>query len=352
MEMSMPTVRKEGAKVYIEGVRKVSWDTGEMCEFASALVSAMQCLGGRIPYHYVMGTSGAAFRFTLNPGEWDFGNYGIRNISTDPYEPIRRAIEATGYEYTLCEKASRKEDTAAIMASIARGIPVLAFGVVGPSDCCIISGYDQGGEILLGWSTYQDIPDDHDIPHDVTGYFRKPGWHDKLGGYILIGAREERRPLRAIYLDALKWAVHLMRTPKMGSKCTGLEALRVWAEEMTQEKYFPKGDEQALGQRYVSAAINMTMLRDHCSAEPFLRQAAADVPDFQPDLSLAAGRYSDVKRLRSGMDDLIHDNFAEKAIKAIADPSVRHEYANSILQIRDREQEAVTYIEHLIERSG
>lgn len=60
MEMNMPTIKKEGSKVYLEGVRKVSWDTGEMCEFASALVSAMQCLGERVPYYYVMGTSGVA----------------------------------------------------------------------------------------------------------------------------------------------------------------------------------------------------------------------------------------------------------------------------------------------------
>jgi len=36
------------------------------------------------------------------------------------------------------------------MESIDRGIPVLAFPVVGPSDCCIITGYDEGGEVLLG----------------------------------------------------------------------------------------------------------------------------------------------------------------------------------------------------------
>ena len=47
----MSAIVKEGAKVYIEGVRMVSWDTGEMCEFASALVSAMDCLGKSVPYH-------------------------------------------------------------------------------------------------------------------------------------------------------------------------------------------------------------------------------------------------------------------------------------------------------------
>ncbi len=168
----MTATKIEDRKVYIEGVRKISWDTGEMCEFASTLTSALSCLGEEISYHYVMGTWGAAFRFTLNPGEWDFGNYGIRNISADPNEPIRRAIEAAGYEYTIYETGSRQEDTARITASIDRGVPVLAFRVVGPSDFCILTGYDDGGDVLLGRSTYQDIPDDHNIPHDPTGYFR------------------------------------------------------------------------------------------------------------------------------------------------------------------------------------
>lgn len=349
---AMNTVKIEGTKVYIENVQKISWDTGEMCEFASALVSTLQCLGDKITYPYVMGTSGVAFRFTLNPGEWDFENYGIRNVSADGYEPVRRAIEATGYDYTLYDKTSRQEDTARIMDSIDRGIPVLAFRVVGPSDCCVLTGYDEGGEVVLGWSTFQDIPDDHPFPHDVTGYFRKPGWHDYLRGYILIGNKRERRPLQAIYLDALKWAAYLMRTPKSGAKYTGLEGLRVWAEEMTQEKFFPPGDEALLGQRYVSAAINMTMLRDHCSAESFLRQVIEAVPDFQPELSLAADCYGEVIKLRNGMDDLISDNFSEKAMKAIPDPAIRKAYADVILKIRDREQEAITQIEHLVEREG
>lgn len=346
----MSTVKTEGDKTYIEGVRRISWDTGEMCEFASALVSAMLCLGEDISYNYVMGTSGVAFRFTLNPSEWDFGNYSIRNISADADEPIRRAIAATGYAYTLCEKTTWQEDAAEIIASIDQGIPVLAYGVVGPSDCCIITGYDEKGKVLLGWSTYQDIPQDHNIPHDATSYFRKPGWHDNLHGYILLGNKQGRPSLRAIYLDALKWAVHLLKTPKMGTKFTGLEGLRVWAEEMTQDRYFPAGDEGTIGWRYVSVAVNMTMLRDHCTAEAFLRQAWADVPDFAPELSLAAECYDDVKRIRAGMDNIIGDNFAEPAIKAIAIPDMRRAYADAILQIRDKEQKAVAYIEQLIER--
>jgi hypothetical protein len=352
LEVRINTVRKENRKVYIEDVRKVSWDTGEMCEFASSLVSAMNSLGENILYYYVMGTSGVAFRFTLNPGEWDFSNYGIRNITPDTYAPIRRAFAAAGYAYSLNEPGSFQDDAAKIMDSIDQGIPVLAFRVVGPSDCCILTGYDEGGEVLLGWSTYQNIPDDHNLPHDVTGYFRKPGWHENIAGYILIGAKVSRPPLRAIYLDALAWAVHLMRMPEMDRKVTGLRALQTWAEEMTQAKYFPAGDDAVIGQRYVSAAINMTMLRDHCLAEPFLHQAAEDVPDFQPELFRATDCYGEVRRLRDSMDDLIADNFSEQAMKAITDPEIRRAYADAILRIHDAEVEAINQIEYLLKRCG
>jgi len=346
----MGTVKKSRGKVYIENVRKVSWDTGEMCEFASCLVSALGSCGGNIAYHFVMGTSGVAFRFTLNPREWDFTNYSIRNIEPDAYAPIRKAFVSAGYTYTLCEAGSVQKDSALIMDSIDRGIPILAFRVVGPSDCCVITGYDNSGQVLLGWSTFQDIIDDHDIPHDSTGYFRKPDWHEHLPGYILIGSQVRRPNLRVIYLDALKEAVHLMRTTDMKPKATGLNGLQTWAEEMNEPKFFPIEQPDVIGQRYVSAAINMTMLRDHCTAELFLQQAATDFPEFQPELSRAIACYREVRCVRDSMDQMISDNFSESAMKAIRDPAVRREYADAILEIRDAEEEAAFQFEHLLAR--
>jgi len=346
----MGTVRKENEKVYIEGVRKISWDTGEMCEFASSFVSALNSLGDDISYDYVMGTSGAAFRFTLNPGAWDFTNYGILNIAPDRVAPIQRAFAAAGYSYALYEPGSFQEDAARIMGSIDRGCPVLAFRVVGPSDCCILTGYDEGGQVLLGWSTFQDIPDDHNIPPDGTGYFRKPGWHENLAGSIFIGPKQDRPAPRDVYLNALQWAVYLLRLPGIGQKVTGLEGLRVWAEEMTQAQNFPAGDAALLGQRYLSTTINITMLRDHCRAEPFLRRAAVEVPEFQAELSRAAACYAEAASLRNGMDDLISDNFSPRAMQAIGDPAIRRAFADILLQICDCEEEAANQIELLIHR--
>jgi hypothetical protein len=52
------------------------------------------------------------------------------------------------------------------------------------------------------------------------------------------------------------------------------------------------------------------------------------------------------------MDDLISDNFSEKAMKAIGDPHIRRSFADLILQIRDKEEESVTLLEHLLMRCG
>lgn len=43
-----------------------------------------------------------------------------------------------------------------IRASIDAGRPVLAFGVYGPPECCVVTGYDQDGATLIGWNYHQD----------------------------------------------------------------------------------------------------------------------------------------------------------------------------------------------------
>ncbi len=346
----MGLVKRENDKVFIENLRKISWDTGEMCEYASAMVSAFQSTGDQLPYPFVLGVSGVAFRFTIDPGEWDFGNYSIRNLSADIYEPVRRSFGAAGYAYAVYEKGEKDGDKARITASIDRGVPVIAFGVVGPSDCVVISGYDEGGEVLMGWSTYQDIPDDHNVPHDATGYFRKPGWHENTHAYILIGDKTGRPPLEKTYLKAFEWAVRLARTPSLGRKATGLEGLRVWAGEMLQDAFFPTDDPDLMGWRYTGVAINMTMLRDHCLAAPFLRQALADVPGFAPDLPLAIECYDEVIGLQKELNEIISDNFSQEAMKAIYSPDIRQRYADTILRIRDSEAQGISHLERLLAR--
>lgn len=200
--------------------------------------------------------------------------------------------------------------------------------------------------MLLGWSTCQDIRADHDIPDDATGYFRKSGWHERLRGYALIGEKVARPAPRTVYLDALRWAVYLVHTPTMGPWATGLHGMRLWAEEMTDPKYFPQGDAETLGLRYVSTAINMTMLRDEWQAEPSLRAAA----DLLPEIYQAADCCGEVAGVRAGVDALSADNFSEQAMAAIHAPAVRQATADQIGRIVAAEEDAPGHLERLIQR--
>ena len=228
---------------------------------------------------------------------------------------------------------------------------MLAFHVVGPSDCCIITGYDERGQVLMGWSTYQDIPDDHNIPHDSTGYFRKPDWHENLHGYILIEEKVNRPDPRDIFLDALEWAVYLMRMTGMKGFITGLEGLQAWAEAMAQPvRLFPEQEEAYYSQFYLSTTIQITMLRDHCLAEPFFLQALKAETDFEPELSQAMECYAEISSIRNSMDTLIPDDFSPQALRVITSLKIRADFADAILRIRDLEDAATSYIEELLER--
>ena len=95
---------------------------------------------------------------------------------------------------------------------------------------------------------------------------------------------------------------------------------------------------------YISSTINVTMLKNHGSAEPFLRQVAQELPE----VAAVADRYRQVNRLQEGMDELIRDDFSPGAMSAIADPRTRRAFAERILQIRDKEEEAVAHFERFL----
>ena len=46
-----------------------------------------------------------------------------------------------------------------IKAKIDSGFPCIALGIIGPPEACIITGYRNNGDVLLGWNFFQDNPE-------------------------------------------------------------------------------------------------------------------------------------------------------------------------------------------------
>jgi hypothetical protein len=170
------TTRTEGNRTYLEGVDFRSWSGGEMCEFASALTSMLRCVGEDTPYHYVLGVTGVAFRFTFGPEHWNPGFYGFEGVSADVQDLIRRAFAAVGYGYSLHTPGDRPEDLRRIRASLDRGITVMLKGhVVDASDWVIITGYEGDGDVLFGLSPYGGR-------ERFKGYDLIHAWHPRHAG--------------------------------------------------------------------------------------------------------------------------------------------------------------------------
>jgi len=206
----------------LEGVGRVFYGQQdghpEITPFPSCLRSCLKYLGeeslpSNLAYARILCRSGAAFRLVWNPSRWDGGNVDILAMEDDAVAPIRRAFEASGFEARLFANADweglRSEGRAVseaaskfpaflgeeamkkvIVSSIDNGKPVIAFGVIGPPEACIVAGYEDGGGTLLGWNFFQGFEDAFpEREFDSAGRFRKRGWYPGITGVALFGWR-------------------------------------------------------------------------------------------------------------------------------------------------------------------
>ncbi len=367
----------------LEGVPRVHFYQGgkrcpeDLC-FSSAVRACMEYLGvtelgcKHMPsagtersttcaYSFVIGISGTAFWLTWEPG-YSNDNAEFRLMSDNPEEPIRRTFSALGYAYEYLDP-SRMPDEASvrqrIMNSLQAGHPVISFGIVGPPEAGIITGYDESGDILLGWNFFQDDPAfSSAITIDPTGYYRRRGWFKECAGLVIIGEPLKRPSLGVTYREALQWAVQIARNPQVQRNDvlyhSGLAAYQAWADHMADDTAFP--------------AKNDTLLREHHWVHEMAIGLVAEARWYGSQFLASMSERVDVDIHRSAVEDIyhataylagIHDlmwrlwdleggNGNPEAFRYMADPAVRRQIVPVILEVRDKETRAVEHIEHAL----
>jgi hypothetical protein len=313
-------------------------------------------------YAYLMGASGAAFRLTWKPG-WHGDNVASFLASDDPSEVCRRAFAAVGYDCgIICgsELATEGRDKAEYMRSrIIESIrdrlrPVIAYGVVGPPEECIVTGYDEGGEVLIGWSFFQDGAEFRDdLEFEPNGYFRKRDWFESTKGLLVIGNKQEQPDLKRVYLDALRFALRVARDPRRGSRHNGLAAYDAWAEHLLTDEEFATDDLDVLRQRYVvHDDATLTVAEGRWYASIFLAQAAMDAGLNAPELYAAASCYAAEHDLMWDIWRIVGGGHDEAAVRKLAEPDARRQIVPIIREARDRDAEAAEHLERVLAAQG
>lgn len=198
-------------KNIIPNLQKVDWtDMKRQNEFVNSVVSTLNAIGEQLNYDEVCAVSGSAFRtsFSMPTAEpWNHGNYHV--IHTPLI--IEHTFKMLGYRVTPHIRGNYEIDKKLIMDSIDKGIPVITLeGVINCSDACVISGYDQDGDVLLGYNPFMYSEEDHKEEPDDTGYFRKSNWHGGFfaegskGRILIIEGKGEELSKEEIFAETLK----------------------------------------------------------------------------------------------------------------------------------------------------
>jgi RNA polymerase sigma factor (sigma-70 family) len=247
-------------------------------------------------YTHLMGVTGIAFKMTWKEG-WYLGNPGVDNLTDDLNEPYGRALEAVGYAYEILRKtdSSEPEFRERIVESI-RDLrhPVIARGVVGPPEECLIVGFDKGGEVLIGWSYFQTVPEfNQGVEFEPSGYFRKKAWFADTESILLVKDKVEKPPMEKIYRKALEWALTVSRTPRVKRDFhNGHAAYDAWALALGHDEDLPPENMSRLRVNYhVHEDAVGTTAEGRWYGAQFLKQVAEAMPDMSENLLAAARCY-------------------------------------------------------------
>jgi RNA polymerase sigma factor (sigma-70 family) len=372
-QMSREPELPAAARTVIEGIRQVGYGHYQWCPFSACLASCMEYLGeeppgaGNVPadtvqpdaldglYDYILFASGSCFRLTWNAERWDLGNVGIGHMAEDMTEPFRRAFEAlgygceiiftaTGYSADYGQEATGDEDElrARIIDSVDRDVPVIAIGVTGPPEFAIIAGYDEGGDVLIGWSFFPDEADGL----EPSGYFRKGDWYANTHGIILIGEKGERPEPVETCRRGLPWALATARATRIRNHHCGAAAYRAWAEAMRDDSAFPD-DVNVLFERLLTHQDAMCIVNNRERAARELRRAAEVLPEAASELLEAARCYDEANgmlgRMHEATGGYINPSDTQR-LHLLTDPVARGKIADVILEAGEKEAEAVKHL--------
>ena len=317
-------------------------------------------------YSFFMGITGAAAFLSWKKG-WHGDNVAVFYMSHDPAAPERHAFQAIGYAHEWLEKSPPEDNEPLfrqrILESLQKGRPVIGYGIIGPPEPCLITGFDEGGEVLIGWNFFQQLHDFNvGVEFEPTGQFRKRDWYKDTSCLLFVGEKNERPPLSESYRNALPWFLQVTRVPLVRSepdapewyqgRANGLAAYTAWSEHILEDAAFAADDESTLRQHHSvhnNAVGHLAEVRWYGSQ--FLLEAINFLPyQMAEDLLHAAALYAGEHDLMWKIWDLAGGIDNPQAYTIMSDPAIRRQMADLILEARQKDLEAANYIEQALSK--
>ena len=230
--------------------------------FCSALSIALSHMGeSSAAYHNLVGWSGRGFDICWND-EFFYWDRSMESPDADPeyylrndYESAAAAVAAAGYgceviinaecSHPAAENGLRREGGQAVrelvMGSVTAGRAVVAALSASANhwapEWSLITGYDEGGDIITGWSCFQDEEvEKEELQLEPEGYFRKGDWErDTVAVVTICGERKDDTGRGQAERGVLENGIRLSSGATAGGEARGFESYRAWAQAVEDD---------------------------------------------------------------------------------------------------------------------
>ena len=208
----------------------IHWDWGQNYPFNACMAKLMECLGGDASlytYEFFAGLSGDDFVMCYG----DNGKYNdCVSVCADNESFLERVCGMIGLEYRLVKHDEWKADTdlyyGFVKQFIDRGIPVLCAGVGSNFNYDLLTSYDDETTVCH-LSCGDDVQYGRDIPFGEIEC-----------DFVFIERLPKIDDIAAVYRNAVMQIPSLMiAEPTPDGVTFGAEAYRMWAEDITGDRY-------------------------------------------------------------------------------------------------------------------
>ena len=337
------------------GVPKVAYGEKGCTPLPMCIQACAEYLGVPTDCTQAMAESGAAFRLVWNTACWDGGNVNVIFTFDAPEKIFLCGMRAMGRGLKMLRRTSgtKKEDFISfIRKEIDAGNPVIALGVIGPPEACLITGYRDGGNSLMGWNVFQEYPEYQTaVQFEENGYFLTSAWWENPDTLALIASGAESAPAFTPK-ETLQNAVEALSGRMCGDLAKGTLAYDAWKNALLSEDAFPQEAVlPILVERMTCHGDAMDCLLDgRQNAAEYLRRLAAKHPAQAKKLNAAAQAFQRIAGvIQNEMIPALGGwERGERQARRLAEPETRRLFAGLIDRMKSYDGQALSLLQELI----
>jgi len=343
------------------GVPKVEWGTyGGSTPYPICLKACADYLGEDLDYATLLVSCGGAFRFTWNEKDWDLSNVDIYHTFTEGSEETvySYTAKALGREFSMLDRTegtTKEKFISFIKQHIDKGYPCIAQGIIGPPEACIITGYRDNGNTLLGWNFFQNDPAfGGEVQFDDCGYFICNNWWENTDTQSVmclgpvIGEQHSTK-------EIIKNAITVMAPRKDGDYQKGIAGFSAWTKMLSDDKVCSIDNDSIRFEHMLCEDDAVTCLIDGrgCAAEFFKKLAESEAGTASAETlekyKTLSSLFAKTKTLAEQTWSLLGgwENMEQRPAK-LAEKEVRKKACEYIKQIEELEKQSFAILQELV----